>query len=317
LPTITQLQYIVTVDKLRHFGEAAQACHVSQPSLSMQIMKVEDEIGFPLFDRVKKPIVPTEKGARFIESARAVLREHERMMAHAKKDEKEVSGEFRLGVIPTIAPYLLPLFLEKFSITYPKVKLHVDEMKTESIVAELKKDLLDAAVLATPLNEQGLNEEPMFYEKFYLYVSENHPLSKKTRVKQDDIDGTGIWLIQDGHCLRNQMIRLCSLKNQKGVFKNIYFEGGNLETLRYLVQKGHGYTLIPQLFLNTLSPPERKKYVREFETPSPMREVSLIARRDQWKSDIMRAIFDSITQNLPKDFQTSLAAKEALVVKVV
>lgn len=316
MPTITQLEYIVTVDKMRHFGKAAKACHVSQPSLSMQIKKVEDEVEFPIFDRIKKPIVPTEKGALFIESAKAVLREHSRMMALAKKKESEVSGEFRLGIIPTVAPYLLPLFLDDFSKRYPAVRLRVDEMKTDNIIHELQRDMLDAGILATPLNEGGLTEKPLYYEKFSLYVAREHILSRKKFLRERDLDGAEMWLLQDGHCLRNQMVRLCSLRQQKGVFKNVQFEGGNLETLRYLVRKGHGYTLIPSLFVNTLSAEERRQYVRDFEVPVPTREVGLVFRRDQWKSDIIQAIAETVRDSLPKEIMTEKDVRLSHVIKV-
>jgi len=316
MPTITQLEYIVTVDRLKHFGKAALHCHVSQPSLSMQIQKVEYEIGFPIFDRLKKPILPTQKGVRFIEQAKVVLKENEKLLALTKKDEKAISGDFKLAIIPTIAPYLLPLFIESFSVNYPKVKLKIDELKTETIIEDLKSDQLDAALLATPLNEPSLKETPLYYEPFYLYVGKDHPFAARKSIKESDLDGSDMWLLQDGHCLRNQVVKICSIKNEKGVFKNISFEGGNLETLKYLVQNSKSYTLIPELFVHTLSEQERKLYVKEITQPTPHREVSLVSRRDQWKSDILLALEETLLSHIPKNLPLKLKQKKSQLVGI-
>jgi len=301
MPTLTQLEYIVTVERLKHFGNAARACHVSQPSLSMQIMKVEDEVGIKIFDRLKKPVLATEKGRRFIEQAKTILREHKKLLDLAKSDAAQLSGDFRLAIIPTLTPYLLPLFIEDFSLKCPNVRLKVDELKTEVIIRELNEDALDAAILATPLNETGIRERPLFYEPFSLYVNGTHALARAKRIREKELDGSDMWLLQDGHCLRNQVVKVCSIKREKGVFKNVHFEGGNLETLRYLIRTSRGCTLMPRLFLNTLSESEKREFVREFEHPAPHREVSLVYRRDQWKSDILDAIERSVLARIPND----------------
>jgi LysR family hydrogen peroxide-inducible transcriptional activator len=316
LPTLTQLHYIVTVDKLRHFGQAAKACNVSQPSLSMQIQKAEDEMGITLFDRAKKPIRPTEKGERFIEQAKRVLMETERLAALSRQDSTEVSGNFRLGIIPTVAPYLLPLFIEDFSTKWPKVRLKIDEMKTETIIAEIKRDGLDGAILATPIEEKGFRTKILFYEDFFLLVGSDHKFAHRKRLKEADLDGSEMWLLQDGHCLRNQVSKICSIGNDKGIFKNIRFEGGNLETLRYLIKKSRGYTLVPYLFVETLSDYEKKNLVKEFDTPVPSREVSLIYRRDQWKVDILSALEQSIRANLPQHLRHSLDKRKTQVIGI-
>jgi len=314
MATLTQLQYIVTVEKLRHFGKAALACNVSQPSLSQQIQKVEDEMGLTIFDRLKKPVLPTEKGRLFIEQAKVILKESQKLTELAKQQGAEVSGDFRLGIIPTLAPYLLPLMIEPFSKAYPRVNLRVDELKTETIVEQIRNDTLDGAILATPLHEPGLKETVLFYEPFYLFVSSEHPLAAKKKIGEDDLDGSEMWLLQDGHCLRNQVVRVCSIKNEKGVYKNIRFEGGNLETLRYLVKRTRGYTLIPQLFVDTLPESERRNHVREFAAPVPSREVSLVYRRDHWKADILSAVEKTVEANLPDKLKARLDRKKSHVV---
>jgi LysR family transcriptional regulator, hydrogen peroxide-inducible genes activator len=309
VPTISQLQYIVTVDKLHHFGRAADACHVSQPSLSAQIHKVEEEINVVIFDRQKKPVTTTPKGAVFVEQAKVVLREHYKLMEIAKKSEHELIGHFNLGVIPTVAPYLIPLFIADFSNHFPKVQLKIEEMKTDTIVDELKRDDLDGAILATPLEESSLIERVLYYEDFYLYVSEKNKLSQHKFIKEEDLDGSELWLLEDGHCLRNQIIKMCSLRKDSPVFKNISFESGNLDTLRNLVKNSHGYTVLPATQVHNLSSEERRKYVRHFKAPIPSREISLIYRKDQWKLDILKAIESSILNNIPKSLKQNVSIK--------
>ena len=299
--TITQLEYILAVDTYRHFGKAADACHVSQPTLSMQIQKVEEEFGFPLFDRQKKPILPTDKGRVFIEQAKALLREHKKLVTIGNSNSGDLTGTFRLGIIPTLAPYLLPLFIDRFSKKYPKVDLTIDELKTDSIAQQLKEDQLDGGILATPLEIKGLTETPLFYEPFQLYLSKNHPLLKKNQIKQDDLDGSEMWLLKDGHCFRNQVVQFCSLRSEPQIYKNIHFEGGTLETLKLLVKKGTGYTLVPYLFSASLDEKERKDVIREFTSPIPTREVSLVVRRDQWKTEILKAIEATILESIPQN----------------
>lgn len=315
MPSLSQLEYIVAVEKFRHFGKAAAACHVTQPTLSMQVQKVEEEIGYQLFDRLKKPILPSAKGRRFIEQAKILLHEHKKLVDLSKRQGSELSGELKIGVIPTLAPYLVPLFIENFSKSYPKVELYIDEMKTNEILQGLKDDTIDAGLLATPLQEAGVRERVLFYEPFSLYVSKNHPLSDRKRIKEDDLHGSEMWLLEDGHCLRNQVVRFCSLKSEEAVFPNIKFEGGNIDTLRNIIRKSSGYTLVPELFVTTLSEREKSEHVREFEKPLPVREVSLVHRRDQWKSDILDALEKSVKQTLPKALK-EFDLKRAEIVKI-
>jgi LysR family hydrogen peroxide-inducible transcriptional activator len=290
VPTITQLEYIIAVDKLRHFGKAASACHISQPTLSMQIQKLEAELGIMIFDRVKKPIMPTPVGKKFIEQAILIIQDYEKLIQIGKSTKDELSGDFRLGIIPTVAPYLIPLFIRDFSQRYPKVNLHIDELKTSTIIENLNQGTLEAGILATPLHEKTLKEIPLFYEPFLLYVSNDHSLAKKKKINERDLDGKDMWLLQDGHCFRNQVIRFCSLNENQSFFKNIYFEGGNLETLRNLIRKGGGYTLVPFLLAEGLEASDYRAHAREFSSPIPTREVSLVCRSNQWRLDILEAI---------------------------
>jgi LysR family hydrogen peroxide-inducible transcriptional activator len=299
MPTITQLEYLVAVDRTRHFGRAAKECHVSQPALSAQIQKLEEELGVVVFDRKKKPVLPTPEGERILELARSVLREHAKLLHLAQSEGDEPTGGFKIGIIPTLAPYVLPLFVDAFAKEYPAVDLHIDELKTEEIILALREDRIDAGLLATPLGEKGLRERPLFYEPFYAYCAPGHPLLKRKKLRETDLEPHGLWLLQDGHCLRNQVVNFCSANNATQTYDNVHFESGNLETLRYLVHSGEGYTLLPHLMVLQLPKSEREKYVRPFVRPVPTREVSLVFRRDQFKQRIQRALFDCIRERIP------------------
>ena len=289
----------MAVGRLGHFGKASKECNVSQPSLSMQIQKVEEELGFFIFDRNRKPILPTDKGYRFLQQARIVLREHDKLVSLASSDANILSGEFSLGVIPTIATYILPLFLAEFSGRYPRIHLKIEEMKTSDIIARLKEDRLDAGILATPLKVPGIRERPVYYEPFYLYGSPDSDLLRHKKISPEAIDPNNLWLLQEGHCFRNQVINYCNFADRKGVFANVTFESGNLDTLINLVKRGKGYTLIPHLAMDSLSIDEIQNSVVEFQPPTPVREVSLVYSRDQWKKDIVEVLFNNILVNIP------------------
>lgn len=315
MPTLTQLEYAVAVDRLRHFGAAARACHISQPTLSMQLQKLEAEAGFPIFDRERKPVVPTGRGRDYLDQAKQILQQYEKLLHVAGGAPGEVSGEFKLGVIPTLAPYLIPLFIQDFSERFPKVDLHIDELKTASIIDGLRAESLDAGIAATPLQESSLKETPLFYEPFEAYIAAGHALARKKTVREQDLSDGDMWLLQDGHCFRNQVIRFCGLKETPGYFKNIHFEAGNLETLRNIIRRTGGYTLIPQLFAEGLDRAERAKHVRPFSGSVPAREVSLICRRDAWKQDIVDGIREVIGKSLPPTL-TPAAGKRPSVLQI-
>lgn len=269
----------------------------------MQLQKIEDELNLILFDRSKKPILPTREGKILIEQAKVILKEHKKFLELSQQKETALSGQFRLAVIPTLAPYVIPLFIQRFSEHYPQVELHIDEMKTEEILSALDDDRVDGGLLVTPIHNKSMHSRILFYEPFHLYVSPHHDLSRRKRIAEEDLDGNDVWLLQEGHCLRNQVIRLCSLKPDSGVFKNVYFESGNLETLRELVRKTRGYTLLPHLLVNQLSVSEKRQMVRPFQKPLPTREVSLIYRRDHWKMPILDALEKSIVESLPEELR--------------
>ncbi|MDP8245522.1 MAG: hydrogen peroxide-inducible genes activator [Candidatus Hinthialibacter antarcticus] len=303
MPTITQLQYILAVNQTKHFGRAAEDCCVSQPSLSAQIQKVEDELEVTIFDRSKKPILVTEKGKKVIEQSKRIVTEYKKLL-EVNQNQDEISGDFQLGIIPTLASYVLPLFIEQFSKKYPKVQLTINEYKTQDIIRALHDDRLDAGLMATPLNDDHLIERVLFYEPFYLFVSQNHELSKKKQVTEKDLDTESIWLLEEGHCFREQVLRLCSNKNKCQVLHNINFASGNLEALVNLIRKGRGCTVLPHLATLQLQDREKETLLKPFHRHIPTREVSLVYSRSFLKQEIIDALEQEILHGLPKEISS-------------
>lgn len=315
MATLTQLEYLIAVDKHRHFGKAAADCHVSQPTLSMQLHKMEEEYGIMFFDRSKQPILPNPEALHIIEQAKTILREFGKLKHLTSGTSTELSGEFKLALIPTVAPYLLPKFISFFANENPKVSLSIREMTTAQIIEALDRDEIDAGILATPLNSNSIDERPLYYEPFYVYTSPNHPLAKLKSVSEDDLTANGIWLLSEGHCLRNQVVKLCSTRKTSAVFKNVSFESGSMDTIMELIEQGHGYTLLPALAGARVSEKNRGG-LKEIKSPIPIREISLVYRRSQYKHAILKALSDCIKKHLPKEvFQKRSANMSVIQVK--
>ncbi len=304
MATITQLEYLLAVDRTRHFGRAAKECHVSQPSLSMQLQKLEEELDCIVFDRSKKPILVTEQGKIIVEQAKKVIHEHKRLIEISHNKDNEVKGEFHLAVIPTLASSLVPLFLKKFAEAYPEVKLRVSEYKTDDIIKLLIDDKIDAALAVTPLKDQRLIEKVLFYEPFYAYVSTDHEFKKKKSIKESELKGRDVWLLNEGHCMRNQVMTICSLREENPMLTNISLESGSLETLVNLVRQNSGYTLLPHLTVENLSSSEKQNQVKSIENPTPTREVSLVYSRSFLKEPIINALEKEILETIPANLKS-------------
>ncbi|CAN5123058.1 hydrogen peroxide-inducible genes activator [soil metagenome] len=296
--TITQYEYIVAVDTYRHFATAAAHCHVTQPTLSMQIQKLEDQLGIILFDRDKHPVLPTDAGVAVIEQARRILFEHERLIEIVRESKGVISGTLTIGIIPTLAPYLLPLFVNKFMKKYPDVVLRVSELTTEQIIDHLKRGLLDCGLLAIPVEDANVTAIPLFYERLIAYVSEDSALYKKKHLVADDLEPATAWILQEGHCLRNQLLRLCNIK--PGQKRQLAYESGSLETLKRLVDANGGFTILPELAVLDLS---KKKLdnVRYFRNPEPVREIALVTHRSFIKRKLLELLAESIRKAVPKE----------------
>ncbi|MFC5411567.1 LysR substrate-binding domain-containing protein [Larkinella bovis] len=298
--TLSQLEYIVAVDTHRHFATAADHCHVTQPTLSMQIQKLEDELGMLLFDRSKQPVVPTETGQIILDQAREVLRAARRIPEIVKESREDFSGELRLGIIPTLAPYLLPYFIGQFIGRYPAVTVQIQEMMTEQVLERLKNGLIDVGIVVTPLDENGLLEVPLFYEPFVLYAANSHPLFQKATVSAGDLKSDGLWLLTEGHCFRNQVVSLCGTDKRQTGSQPLRYETGSLETLIKLIDKQDGFTLLP--YLATVDMDEtRKARIRPFDAPQPVREVSLVMHRSFLKRKLIDVFKQEILTHLPPE----------------
>ncbi len=236
--TLTQLEYIVAVEKHQNFGLAAKSCHISQPTLSMQIQKLEDHLGVVIFDRSAQPIQPTPLGQRILEQSRIVLSESAKITELIHEEKERIEGDLHLAVIPTLAPYVLPLFLKAFGAQYPGIRLRVEERRTEDILAGLKKNQIDVGLLVTPLDEPLIRELPLFQEPFYVYAAAQSPLAQQREISERDLAGEHLLLLSEGHCMREQTLRVCKGRAQRS--SNLQFESGSIETLCHLVEKGHG-----------------------------------------------------------------------------
>lgn len=286
--TITQLQYVLAVAEHQNFTKAAQKVFVTQPTLSMQIQKLEEELDVQIFDRTKKPIQLTETGRKIVTQARNIVNESDRIKDIVDQQKGFIGGVFRLGVIPTIMPTLLPMFLNNFIKKYPKVKLKIEELNTEAIVERLKEGHLDAAIAATPLELPGIKEQVLYYEPFVAYIPEGHRLSKKEKLEVEDLDIDDMLLLEDGHCFKDGILNLCKAsRNYES--DSFQLESGSFETLVKLSNEGLGMTLLPYLHTLEMNGRETEK-LKMFKDPVPAREVSLIYNKSELKIQIIEAL---------------------------
>ena len=287
--TLTQLSYMIAVAEAGNFTIAAEQVFVTQPTLSMQIQKLEDELGVQIFNRTKKPIRLTKVGEQILEQARNILAEAKRMDDIVAQEKGYIGGEFKLGIIPTVMPTLLPMFLNTFINKYPKINLKIQELNTDSIITQLKEGKIDAGIAATPLKYDNIEERPLYYEPFVGYIPEQHRLNMVEQLSQEDLQDENILVLEEGHCFRNQALSFCSLK------KNNAFDlkSGSFETLINLSNEGLGMTLVPYLNTLTLSR-ENKAKLKHFQDPPPAREISLVFPKSQLKIQIIDALQKTI-----------------------
>lgn len=296
--TLIQLEYITAVDKIRNFARASDTCFVTQPTLSMQIKKLENDLGVLIFDRSKKPVIATEIGRLIIDQARVILHENTKVSQIINDFNQTISGKLKIGIIPTLAPYLLPLFAGNFRRKYSDVHLIVKELQTEEIAIQLLNDDLDAGIFVTPYNNPKIKEWPIFYEEMKIFASSGHLLLNKSKILVKDVESSEIWLLSDGHCFRDQVVNLCSipeLPNNKLPFE---FEGGSLETLIKIIDREGGFTLLPELAVLEFSG-EKTKQVKSFDSYTPLREVSLVFSRNFAKDRLIKLLHAEISASVP------------------
>lgn len=297
-----QLEYIVAVDRLKNFVKAANSCFVTQATLSMMIKKLEEELEVKIFDRSKQPVKTTEVGERIILQARKLIAESKRFKEIIHEEKGIVSGELKVGIIPTLAPYLLPLFLKQFVKNFPLIKLNIHEYTTDVIIQKLQTEELDAGILATPLNDVSLNEQVLFYEKYFLYVSEKEKGFDKKYVLAKDIDVDRLWLLEEGHCMRSQILNFCELKKKHEHEEHFHYAAGSIETIRNMVDQNFGLTIVPELSTLNFNAAQKKK-VKHFKAPVPVREISLVTHREFIKERLIDVLKRTILASIPEEMQ--------------
>jgi len=286
--TITQLKYVLAVAEHQNFTKAAEKCFVTQPTLSMQIQKLEDQLAIQIFDRSKKPIELTEVGRKIVNQAKNIVNEADRITDIVDQQKGFIGGEFKLGIIPTVMPTLLPMFLKSFIKRYPKIKLKIEELNTDEIIQRINDGHLDAAIAATPLKNEQIKERVLFYEPFVGYIPSNHRLTSKKTIEVSDLDINDMLLLEDGHCFRDGVLNLCNAKKTKDL-NEFQLESGSFEMLVKLTNEGMGMTLLPYLHTLDLKEKEQGK-LHYFSEPSPAREVSLIYHKSELKIQIIDAL---------------------------
>lgn len=291
--TIVQLEYLLAVANFGSFSVAAEHCFVTQPSLSMQIKSLEDELGVMLLDRSKKPVIPTEAGEAVLAQARETLREYNSIKEVVARIKGEMSGRIRLGVIPTIAPYMLHKFIPDFVQRYPKVEFEIREMKTEDIIDALNRDRIDAALVAGGTCGDGILEYDLFDDRFFAYVSPDSPLYNKSNIRIEDIDMRDLILLSAGNCMRDQVLELCQAR--KGVPAHYSFESGSLDTLMRIVDCTSCMTVIPEMAVEYI-PKERRTQVKNLLKGASSRKISLAIRRTYVKKSIVDALKETILE---------------------
>ncbi len=310
--TLVQLEYIVAVDTYRSFGIAAEKCFVTQPTMSMQVQKLEETLGVKLFDRSKQPVLPTEIGVEVIEQARIILKESYKLNELISNQRNIITGELRIGVIPTMAPYLMPKVISAFMEKYPDVQLQIWEYMTDQIVQELKNGLLDCGILSTPLEDKSLCETPLFYESFVAYLSKSSPLISKKNISAKDINPEELWLLNEGHCMRNQILNICNRKKTDEQ-KPLEYNTDSVETLKRMVELNKGITLLPELSISDFSVKQLDR-VRYFKTPEPSREISIVTHRNFLKRKLILILEKEIIEAIPKRMR-SKKKKEIMEIK--
>lgn len=302
--TLVQLEYIVAVDTYKSFVMAAEKCFVTQPTLSMQIQKLEASLGVRIFDRSKQPILPTDIGKAIINQARIVLKESDKIKELIIETKDELGGEIKIGIIPTLAPYLLPRVLGSFMEKYPKMKLQVWESTTMKVIQELKLGLLDCGILSTPLDDQELIEHPLFYENFVAYISKNSPLKEKNMVNVSDLLNEKLWLLNEGHCMRNQVLNICQKKRLMHPEETLQYNTGSVETLKRMVDTNSGVTILPELSILEFGEDQLER-VRYFKSPEPVREISLVITKNSLKQRAIALLTKEILSVVPEKFKTN------------
>lgn len=295
--TLQQLEYVVAVYRCHHFAKAAEHCGVTQPTLSAMVQRLEDELGVKLFDRSAQPVVATPVGRVVVEQAWKVLSRARKLKAMVEEEKQSTEGTFRIGILPTIAPYLLPRFFPQLMADHPEMDLRIVEMQTADIKKALLRGELDAAILVSLDGMDNYVQTPLYYEQFLAYVSRTDRLYAKQTIRTADLAGETLWLLDEGHCFRDQLVKYCALRSARA--SQQHYTLGSIETFMRMVEGGRGVTFIPELALPQLSA-EQRQLVRPFALPIPVREVVLLTSRSFVRQTVLSLLADRIRSSVPE-----------------
>jgi len=301
--TLTQLQYIIAIDTYKHFAIAAEHCNVTQPTLSMQVKKAEEQLGVILFDRSKQPILTTAVGEDLVRQGRIILREAGKISDIIQQHQQQVAGDLTVGIIPTLAPYLVPYFAGNFARAYPALHVHIKELMTKDIIAQLRNDKIDAGILVSPVAESDIIEKELFWEEIKVYAHPARKFEKKKSVSLSEVAASDIWLLSEGHCFRSQVVNLCAYHSARLSALPVSYESGSLDTIIRLIDMEGGFTLLPELAVLEL-PEERQERVLEFEgDKKPVRQISMVYARSFAKERVLSLLAESIIASVPRALQ--------------
>ena len=307
--TLQQLEYILAVNQFRHFAKAAEYCRVTQPTLSAMIQKLEEELDTRIFDRSQQPVCPTPVGIHIIEQAQNILVQANRIKNIIEEEKHSLTGTFKLGILPTVAPYLLPRFFPQLMKKYPNLDIRVVEMKTNDIKKALQTGEIDAGIVASLAGMEELQQTPLFYEQFFAYVSREDALFNNEVIRTSDLNGEQLWLLDEGHCFRDQLVRFCQMKSARA--SQLAYHLGSMETFMRMVESGKGVTFIPELAVLQLGDAQ-KELVRSFAIPCPSRQVVLLTNKNFIRHTLLEVLVKEIKLSVPKEM-LSLKATQAVV----
>ena len=307
--TLQQLEYILAVNQFRHFAKAAEYCRVTQPTLSAMIQKLEEELDTRIFDRSQQPVCPTPVGIHIIEQAQNILVQANRIKNIIEEEKHSLTGTFKLGILPTVAPYLLPRFFPQLMKKYPDLDIRVVEMKTNDIKKALQTGEIDAGIVASLAGMEELQQTPLFYEQFFAYVSREDALFNNEVIRTSDLNGEQLWVLDEGHCFRDQLVRFCQMKSARA--SQLAYHLGSMETFMRMVESGKGVTFIPELAVLQLGDAQ-KELVRSFAIPCPTRQVVLLTNKNFIRHTLLEVLVKEIKLSVPKEM-LSLKATQAVV----
>ena len=295
--TLQQMEYIVAVYRLRHFAKAAEHCGVTQPTLSAMIQKLEQELGVTLFERSSQQVVPTAIGRLVVEQAWRVISRARKIKDIVEEERNALSGVFRIGILPTIAPYLLPRFFTRLMEEYPDIDFRVSEMKTADCKKALARGEIDVAIIVSLGEIEGMEQDSLYFEQFIAYVSESDSLFQSKSIRSADLPGHFLWLLDEGHCFRDQLVKFCNIKS--ACDSKLTYSLGSIETFMRMVEAGQGITFIPELALDQLTE-SQKRLVRPFAIPIPTREVVLLTTKTFVRKGIKQMMINEIRDSVPQ-----------------